>query len=130
RGLFRGVTLVDPGERQDVRDSQVVQLALPLLEEEHELVARAVMIAHANLLLVPYQRLPEAKPCFHGERLGLEHRLLVAEEVEMAMLLQDAKYLAEQLGEARVGKDLKPVVAGCFAVLQSRGRSDSAMFLQ
>ena len=59
--------------------AEVVQPALALLEEQDELVARAVVVAHADRALVPHQRLPETEAGFLGLRLGDEHRFGVAD---------------------------------------------------
>jgi hypothetical protein len=54
-----------------------------LLEEEHKLVARAVVVAHSDLLLVPDERLPETEPGALAYRLRHKHRFLITEQVKM-----------------------------------------------
>ena len=76
RGRLLGrIAAVDARRLDDVGDAEVVQLPLALLEEEDELVARAVVIAHADRALVPDERLPELEAGRLGDRLGDEHRL-------------------------------------------------------
>ena len=65
-----------------------------------------------------------------GLRLGDEHRLGVAEQIEVRVALEHAKHFGEQLREARVRKHREPVVARCLAVLQPRRRADGAMLLE
>ena len=65
-GLFSRVTAVHARDRQHVRDPQIVQAPLALLEEEDELVARAIVVAHADGALVPDQRLPELEAGLFG----------------------------------------------------------------
>jgi hypothetical protein len=56
-----------------------------------------------------------------------EGRLLVAEQIEVRVLLQHAVHLDEELVEARVGEDREPVVARRLAVGQPRRRADRAV---
>jgi hypothetical protein len=48
----------------------------------------------------------------------------------MAVALEHAVDLFEELGESRVRKNLEPVVAGRLAVLEPRGRADRPVLLQ
>src|SRR3569623_2162868 len=50
--LFRRVAVRDALLLEDVGDAEVVALALALLEEQHALVARAVVVAHADRAVV------------------------------------------------------------------------------
>ncbi len=129
-GLLRGVAAVDPRLLQDVGDAEILELTLALFEEEDHLVARAVVVAHADLLLVPDQGLPEAEAGLLADGAGDEHRLLVAVEVEVTVGPQDPVELAEEPREAAVGEDVEPVVAGGLAVLEPGGGAHGAVLLQ
>ena len=128
--LFGRIPAMDARLGDDVGHAEIVQPALALLEEQDELVARPVVIAHADRALVPHQRLPELEAGPLGLRLGDEHRLGVAEQIEVRVGLEHAKHFGEQLAETLVRENAKPVVARGLAVLQARRRSDGAMLLE
>ena len=109
---------------------QVVQAPLALLEEEDELIARTIVVAHTDGALVPDQWLPELEAGLFGLRLGDEHRFGVAEQVEMRVAPEHAVGFGEQLAEARVRKDPEPIVARGLAVLEPRRRPDGAVLLE
>ena len=94
----------------DVGDTEVVEPTLAFLEEQDELVPGAIVVAHPDRLLVPYQRLPKLEPRPLGLGLHHEHRLGVAVQVEVPVLLEDPEGLFQQLGESGVWKDPEPVV--------------------
>src|SRR5262249_52796464 len=85
--LLGGVAVTNTRRFNDVGDPEVVQPPLALLEEQNALVACAVVITHADLSLIPDQRLPELEPYRLRDRLRGEHRLLVAEQVEVRVPL-------------------------------------------
>src|SRR5690606_34908906 len=58
-GFFRGITAVDAWALDHVGLTQVVELAFTLLEKQHELVTRTIVVTHADLALVPDQWLPK-----------------------------------------------------------------------
>src|SRR5678816_4953754 len=88
------------------------------------------MISHAKMDFIEYQRLPELEPRALAGGLGDEHRLRIAEQVEVAVLREHPVELGEQLVEAGVGEDREPVVARGLAVLEPRRRADRAMLLE
>ena len=128
--LFSRVAAMHTRDRQHVRNTQIVQAPLALLEEEDELVARTIVVAHADGALVPDQRLPELEAGLFGLRLGDEHRFGIAEQVEMRVAPEHAVGFGEQLAEARVREDPEPVVARGLAVLEPRRRADGAVLLE
>ena len=92
--------------RDDVGDAEIVQPPLAFLEEQDELVARAVVIAHADRALVPHQRLPELEAGPLGLRLGDEHRFGVAEQVEVLLRLSTRNTSANSSPNRAFGKML------------------------
>src|SRR6187200_3364500 len=113
--------------RDDVGNAKIIETPLALLEEENELIAGAVVIAHADGALVPHQGLPELEARTLGLRLCDEHGFGIAEQVEMPVRLQSPVGFVEELAESRVRKDSKPVVARGLAVLQPCRGADCAM---
>ena len=128
--FFGGVAAVDSGDLNHVGLPQVVQLALALLEEENELVAGSIVVTHADFFLVPNDGFPKLEARGFCEGFGDEHRLLIAEQVKVAVLFQHPKHFTEEFGEALVGEYLKPLVAGCLALLQPGGGAHGPMFFQ
>ncbi len=88
------------------------------------------MVAHANFLFVPDDRFPEAKSGGFGDGFDDKHGFGVAVEVEVAIFFEDAVEFGAEVGEAIVGEDGEPVVAGGFAVFEAGGGADAAVFFE
>src|SRR5262249_41651529 len=72
-GLLRRVPIVNAGYLENIRHAEAREPPLPLLEEQDTLVAGAIMVAHADLALVPDERLPELEAARLGDGLRQEH---------------------------------------------------------
>ncbi len=129
-GLLRGVPPVNTRGLDDVGHGQVVQAALALLEEKNCLVTRAVVIAESDASLVPDEGLPELEAAGLADRLGDEHRLRIAEKIEVRVLLEDAVHGLEELGKPDVGENGEPPVTRRLAVLQPSRRSNRPMLFE
>jgi hypothetical protein len=110
-GLLGRVAVANSLLDEDVGHAEVVELALALLEEEHELVPAAIVIPHADGDLVPDQGLPETKSGGLRLRDRHAHRFRIAEEVEVAVLREHSVEFREQLVKPAIGEDVEPLVA-------------------
>ena len=100
---------MNAGSLDDVGNAQVRKTPLSLLEEEDAFVAGSVVVAHADLLLVPDQRLPKSEARRFGDRLRDEHRLRIAEQVEVRVLLEHPVDRLKELREPGVREYREPV---------------------
>ena len=123
-GLLGGVAPPNGTRRDDVGFAPVIQVSPAFLKKENEFVAGTVVIARADYLLVPQEAFPELESGGFRYRLHDERRLLIAEDIEVAVPFQHAPQLTEQIWKATVGKYPEPVVARRLALLQPRRRSD------
>ena len=143
-GLHRRSRDARAGSHQHVRNAQIVERALPLLEEEDPLVRGPVVIPGPAADAAAVQRglrpddlfpvreaaraLPRAveEPCGADALLLLDDvgRHLVAEEVEVPVRPKHAVHLAEKLRQPLIGHRGEPVGS------QTGGGASGAMDLQ
>jgi hypothetical protein len=96
-------------------------------EEQHALVSRAVVVAHPDFPLVPDERLPEPEARLLRDRLRHEHRLGIAEQVEVRVLLEHPVHFGEQLPESRV-RDIPPAIRGTPKIEVTSAIDDEGWF--